>query len=110
MYFIVLQTKSSPVMYLFHPFQNEVWLLCFGVFLVTTLCYFLLEKAVMRISSNGVNHGSTKQMQMSTGRAVWYCIQIWLFQCELSQKARLIISFIICIARTRTRTILSIFS
>ena len=84
MHFFVLQTKSSHVMYLFHPFQNEVWLLCFGVFFVTTLCYLFLEKAVMWITSNGVNSERSTPMQTPTDRAVWYCIQIWLFQCKLS--------------------------
>ena len=79
MHFFVL-----PVMYLFHPFQNEVWLLCFGVFFVTTLCYLLLNKAVMCIASNSERSAS---MQTPTDRAVWYCIQIWLFQCKLSQPA-----------------------
>ena len=78
----ILQTKSSSKMYLFHPFQNEVWLLLFGVFFASTLCYLWMENAVLRVAARCPN--KTMEKQGVCDRAVWYCVQIWLFQCMCS--------------------------
>ncbi len=69
-------------MYIFHPFQREVWLLLLGAFLVTTLCYLLMNHVVCSVDGKGGTKNQRNQNPGPENRAAWFCVQTWLFQCE----------------------------
>ena len=75
LFFHQFQVESSSLFYLFNPFQSTTWLVTIGVFVLSTLCYCLLDLRAINFKQE-----EKRSRCKPDETAIWYIVQIWLSQ------------------------------